>query len=264
MHAGVRQIEVSSFVSPKWVPQMADHQELFQQLHREPQVRYIGLVPNVHGLHSALAVNTPCIAVFTAASETFSLRNINCSIEDSFQRIEQVMIEAKAHHIPVRGYVSCVMGCPYEGDIPVKQVISVVERLLSLGCYEVSLGDTIGVGTAPRVKQLLSALIQSVPVNQLAAHFHDTYAQALVNLYVALEQGIRTIDSSVAGLGGCPYARGAGGNVATEDVVYLVEGLGFKTGINLPALSAAGQVVTDYLGITPRSRVALALRSEKM
>lgn len=257
--AGLRTIEVTSFVSPKWVPQMADHSAVIQGLSAQRDVRYLSLVPNAHGLQDAITAGAKTISVFTAASETFSQRNTNCSVAESLQRIREVMTLAKTHGIEVRGYISCTLGCPYEGAIPIKRVAQLAEQLIELGCYQVALGDTIGVGTAPQAKALVKAVSQAIPVERIAVHFHDTYAQALTNIYVSLEQGVTTVDSAVAGLGGCPYAPGAGGNVATEDVVYLLEGLGVKTGIDLKALAAAGRLICDYLNQPPRSKVSIAL-----
>ncbi len=257
--SGLPVIEATSFVSPKWVPQMADHSDVIQGIERNTNVRYSALVPNEHGLEDALATNIQEIAVFTAASETFSKKNTNCTIAESLERIKNIIDLAKERNIMVRGYVSCTLGCPYEGDIELSAVTALSEKLIDLGCYQVSLGDTIGVGTAKQAKNMVKAVKQHIAVDQLAIHFHDTYAQALTNIYACLDEGIRTIDSAVAGLGGCPYAPGAGGNVATEDVVYLLNGLGLETGIDLNKLTAAGKLICDYLEQTPRSKVALAL-----
>lgn len=256
---GLTAIETTSFVSPKWVPQMADHIEVMKNITRHPNVHYIVLVPNKQGLTDALKVNVQEIAVFAAASETFSQKNTNCSIEESLNRITQVIKDAKKNNIRVRGYVSCVLGCPYEGDITPEQVLAVSEKLIKLGCYQVSLGDTIGIGTPNKTLKLIETLRQKIPVEHLAVHFHDTYALALTNIYVSLEQGISTIDSSVAGLGGCPYAPGAGGNVATEDVVYLLNGLNIHSGIDLKRLIRAGKLICDHLQQPSRSKVAIAL-----
>lgn len=256
---GLKVIEATSFVSPKWVPQMADHSEVMKGIKRNPNVRYTALVPNEHGLNDALDSQVQEIAIFTAASETFSQKNTNCSIEESLNRIAVVIEGAKKHHIPVRGYVSCAIACPYEGDTDPKQVLNVSEKLLNLGCYQISLGDTIGVGTPNKVQKLIDVVSQNISINKLAVHFHDTYAQALVNIYAALEKGIATVDSSVAGLGGCPYAPGAGGNVATEDVVYLLNGLGIESGVDLNKLAKTGRMICDHLDITPRSKVSIAL-----
>lgn len=257
--AGLKTIEVTSFVSPKWVPQMADHSTVLASLPPAPDLRYLSLVPNLHGLHDAIAAGAKTICVFTAASEPFSQHNTNCSIEESLHRIRDIVTLALEHNIAVRGYISCTLGCPYAGKVPVSRVATLAEQLVELGCYQVSLGDTIGVGTAAQAKSLVSTVARAIPINQLAVHFHDTYAQALTNIYVSLEQGVTTVDSSVAGLGGCPYAPGAGGNVATEDVVYLLEGLGISTGIDLNALAAAGRLICDFLQQPPRSKVSIAL-----
>ena len=256
--AGHTVIEAGSFVNPKWVPQMADSEAVFEQLQRHPGVRYTALTPNLRGFERAAAAGVDEVAVFAAASEAFSQKNINCSIDESLERFEAVMTEAAALGIPVRGYVSCVLGCPYEGDIDPEAVRAVSQTLLDMGCYEVSLGDTIGTGTAGSMRQLLDVLLTNIAPQQLAVHCHDTYGQALANILVALENGIATIDSSVAGLGGCPYARGASGNVATEDVVYMLNGLGIESGLNLDRLIAAGRTISAALGRNNSSRVALA------
>lgn len=258
-HTGLKIIEATSFVSPKWVPQMADHSEVMRGITRNPHVRYTALVPNEQGLADAIAAHSEEIAVFTAASETFNQKNINCSIEESLNRIGRVIEIAKKNNIPVRGYISCVLGCPYEGKMTPQPVCYVAEKLIQLGCYQISLGDTIGVGTPNQVQALMDHITQKIPVKKIAVHFHDTYAQALANIYVCLEKGVSTIDSSVAGLGGCPYAPGAGGNVATEDVVYLLNGLGVECGVNLQRLAQAGRLICDYLQQPPRSKVSIAL-----
>lgn len=256
---GLSIIETTSFVSPKWVPQMADHTEVMKNIKRNPKVKYSALVPNEQGLNDALTTNVQEIAVFTAASDTFSQKNTNCSIEESLNRIANVIQGAKKQNIPVRGYVSCVLGCPYEGEITPEQVLNVSEKLLKLGCYQISLGDTIGIGTPNKAQQLIKTISQKIPVEKLAVHFHDTYAQALTNIYASLEKGITTVDSAVAGLGGCPYAPGAGGNVATEDVVYLLNGLGIENGVDLKRLVKAGYLICNYLKEPPRSKVSIAL-----
>lgn len=256
---GLKVIEVTSFVSPKWVPQMADHNAVMHNIKRNPEVRYAALVPNKQGLNDAMKSQVQEIAVFTAASETFSQKNTNCSIEESLNHIADVINDAKKHKISVRGYVSCVTACPYEGEIDPQHVRNVSEKLLNLGCYQISLGDTIGVGTPNKAQKLIDIVSQKIPIRKLAVHFHDTYAQALVNIYAALEKGIATVDSSVAGLGGCPYAPGAGGNVATEDVVYLLNGLGIESGVDLKKLVKTGHMICDHLNITPRSKVSVAL-----
>ena len=258
--AGLSVIEATAFVSPKWVPQMADHTELMQALKRRNGVRYPVLVPNMKGYESARAVGADEIAVFAAASEAFSQKNINCSIEESLARFAPVIEAARADGVAVRGYVSCVLGCPYQGDVPLSDVARVAKALKDMGCYEVSLGDTIGVGTPEKARKMIEAVAKDVPIAMLGAHFHDTWGQALANLYAVLELGVATIDSSAAGLGGCPYAKGASGNVATEDVVYMLNGLGIETGIDLDKLAAAGRYINQHLGgRAPASKVAAAL-----
>ena len=259
--AGLKTLEAGSFVNPKWVPQMADSEQLFAQLQRREGVRYTALTPNLKGFERALAAGADEVAVFGAASESFSRKNINCSIAESLGKFEDVMAEARRHSIPVRGYVSCVLGCPYEGDITPGAVAEVTATLLGMGCYEVSLGDTIGTGTAGSTARLLETLLQQFRAEQLAVHCHDTYGQALANILVALQHGIATFDASVAGLGGCPYARGASGNVATEDVVYMLNGLGIATGIDLEHLIAAGNRISTALGRATGSRTARALEA---
>lgn len=256
--AGVSYIEAGSFVSPKWVPQMAGSAELFTGIQRKDGVTYAALAPNLRGFEDALAAGVKEIAVFAAASESFSQRNINCSISESLDRFLPIMEAARLHGISVRGYVSCVLGCPYEGDIAPKQVSAVANELYAMGCYEVSLGDTIGTGTPGATRTLFDVVSGQIPRGKLAGHFHDTYGQALANIYASLLEGIQVFDSSVAGLGGCPYAKGATGNVASEDVVYLLNGLGIDTGIDLDKLIAAGQRISDILGRANGSRVAKA------
>lgn len=260
--AGVPVIEAGSFVSPKWVPQMADSAAVLAGLPSLPGVRLPVLVPNLKGLEAAQAAGVQEIAVFGAASEAFSQRNINCSIAESLERFRPVTAAALAAGIKVRGYVSCVLGCPYQGDVPVAEVVRVAEALSAMGCYEISLGDTIGVGTAGAARALVKTVAASLGVGRVAVHFHDTYGQALANILAALEEGVRTVDSSVAGLGGCPYAKGASGNVATEDVVYLLNGLGLSTGIDLDALAAVGWQISSVLGRKPASKVGLALAAK--
>jgi isopropylmalate/homocitrate/citramalate synthase len=257
--AGCRVIEAGAFVSPKWVPQMADTAEVLAALRRRPGVRYPVLVPNLKGLERALAADVEEIAVFGAASETFTQRNINCSIAESLERFAPVCRQALAAGLRVRGYVSCVLGCPYEGAVPVGKVAEVAAALDALGCGEISLGDTIGVGTPLKARAMLAAVAERVPLERLAVHFHDTYGQALANILACLELGVATVDAAVAGLGGCPYAKGASGNVATEDVVYMLNGLGIETGIDLEKLAAAGAAICAELGRPPASKVALAL-----
>jgi len=257
-NTGLTVIEAGSFVSPKWVPQMADSGDVLQSIDRHPNISYPVLVPNLQGLSAAILAGAKEIAVFTAASETFSKRNTNCSIAESLERINAVIAAAKQKNISIRAYISCVLGCPYEGEIAVEAVTKLANELYKNGCYEISLGDTIGVGTAGKAQQLIQAVSKVVPIKHLAVHFHDTYGQALANIYAALECGINIVDSSVAGLGGCPYAKGASGNVASEDVIYMLNGLGIKTEINIDALIAAGQFICRQLGKPPRSKVALA------
>ncbi|MBD8120554.1 hydroxymethylglutaryl-CoA lyase [Pseudomonas lutea] len=256
--AGVSYIEAGSFVSPKWVPQMAGSAELFAGLLRKPGVTYAALAPNLRGFEDALAAGVQEVAVFAAASEAFSQRNINCSISESLERFLPVMEAARLHGITVRGYVSCVLGCPYEGTVAPTQVAAVANELYAMGCYEVSLGDTIGTGTPGATRTLFDVVAGQIPRGKLAGHFHDTYGQALANIYASLLEGIQVFDSSVAGLGGCPYAKGATGNVSSEDVVYLLNGLGIETGIDLDKLIAAGQRISDTLGRANGSRVAKA------
>jgi isopropylmalate/homocitrate/citramalate synthase len=257
--AGCPAIEATAFVSPKWVPQMADAADVMKRIRRKPGVRYPVLTPNLKGFEAALAAEADEVAVFVAASETFSRKNINCGIEESLERARPVFAAAAAQGVRVRGYISCVLGCPYEGEIDARKVAEVAEALHRMGAYEVSLGDTIGVGTAGKTAALFDLVAKQVPVDALAGHFHDTYGQALTNVYAAMERGVATFDCSVAGLGGCPYAKGATGNVASEDVVYLMNGLGIATGIDLGKLRAAGQAISDVLGRPPASRVARAL-----
>lgn len=256
---GLTHIEAASFVSPKWVPQMGDASAVMAGISRKAGVTYAALTPNLKGLESAIAAGADEVAVFGAASEAFTQKNINCSIKESLERFAPVIEMAKEHHIRVRGYVSTVMGCPYEGDIDPAQVAAVSRDLLDMGCYEISLGDTIGVGTPLKAKRMLEAVAKQVPVEKLAAHFHDTYGQALANLYAVVEEGVAVIDSSVAGLGGCPYAKGASGNVATEDVLYMLNGLGIETGVDLQKLAQTGHWITAQLGRTSGSKVALAM-----
>ena len=256
--AGLSYIEVGSFVSPKWVPQMAGSAEVFAGIQRQPGVTYAALTPNLKGLEAALEAKVEEVAVFAAASEAFSQKNINCSIADSLQRFVPLMEAAKAADVRVRGYVSCVLGCPYDGEISPEQVASVARELYAMGCYEVSLGDTIGTGTPSKTRHLINVVGRDIPRDRLAGHFHDTYGQALANIYASLLEGINVFDSSVAGLGGCPYAKGATGNVATEDVRYLLQGLGIETGVDMDKLIAAGQRICEVLGKANGSRVARA------
>lgn len=255
---GLTKIEAGSFVSPKWVPQMANSADVIAGIKREKKVNYAALTPNITGLQAALFAKVDEIAVFGAASESFSQKNINCSIEQSIERFIPVIDDALKAGIKVRGYVSCVVACPYEGNIDPRAVATVSKRLIELGCYEVSLGDTIGVGTPKQISKMISTVSQDVPIEQLAIHCHDTYGQAIANIYAAIEHGINTIDSSVAGLGGCPYAVNASGNVASEDVVYLLEGLGIECGVDLNKLISAGNFISQKLGRNNQSKVANA------
>lgn len=264
--AGLRDIEVASFVSPKWVPQMADHAEIMASLppaNRYPDVNYPVLTPNMKGFEAAVAAGAKEVAVFAAASEGFSQKNINCSISESIERFVPLFEEAKRHGVRVRGYVSCVIACPYDGPIAPEKVAQVASRLLELGSYEVSLGDTIGVGTPASVLGMLEAVSRVVPIGQLAGHYHDTYGMAVANVYASYQFGLRTFDSSIAGLGGCPYAKGATGNVATEDLVYLFDGLGMQTDIDLNALVDCAAWISSVLGRTPNSRVSRAMLSKQ-
>lgn len=261
--AGLPVIETTAFVSAKWVPQMADNADVMAGLSRKVGVAYPVLVPNMQGFEAALAAGTQEVAVFAAASETFSQKNTNCSIDQSFERFQPVAEAAKGNGIRVRGYVSCALGCPYEGEVLPQTVADVAQRLHEMGCYEISLGDTIGVGTPAKAQAMVECVAQVVPLEQLAAHFHDTYGQALANIFAVLQKGIAVIDSSVAGLGGCPYAPGAAGNVATEDVVYMANGLGIHTGVDLPALVKTGAFICNALGKTPASKVSIALQSKR-
>lgn len=257
--SGLKHIEAGSFVSPKWVPQMADSEQVFAGITQHPDVIYSALTPNIAGFERALESGVKQIAVFGSASEAFSKKNINCSISQSLARFEPVIALAKQHNVPVRGYLSCTMVCPYEGIIKPEQTTAVSNTLFDMGCYEVSLGDTVGKATPNRVIAMLDSLLTQLPKDALAVHFHDTYGQALANIYQALLMGINTIDSAVAGLGGCPYAKGASGNVATEDVLYLCEQLGIETGVDLNLINEAGWQICKALGKPPASKVALAL-----
>lgn len=261
--SGLRSIEAGAFVSPKWVPQMAGSAEVLAGLDLAGPVSYPVLVPNEQGMEAALNAGAREIAVFGAASESFSRRNINASIAESLQRFAPVMARAQAAGVPVRGYVSCVVGCPYEGRIAPAKVAEVAARLLDMGCYEISLGDTIGVGTPSSVLAMLEAVSKAVPMTQLAGHFHDTYGMAISNIHACLNAGMMTFDSSVAGLGGCPYAQGASGNVATEDVVYLLHGEGHDTGVDLAALVDTAWFIADALGKPPASKLAYAFADKR-
>ncbi|PBP72650.1 hydroxymethylglutaryl-CoA lyase [Pseudomonas syringae] len=256
--AGLGHIEVGSFVSAKWVPQMAGSAQVFERIQRREGVIYSALAPNLRGFEDALAAGVREVAVFAAATEGFSQRNLNCSISESLERFAPVMEAARMHGVRVRGYVSCVLGCPYEGSVSPEQVATVANQLHAMGCYEISLGDTIGTGTPGATRALFNAVAAQIPRGKLAGHFHDTYGQALVNIYASLEEGIQVFDSSVAGLGGCPYAKGASGNVASEDVLYMLQGLGIETGVDLDQVIAAGHRICDVLQRSNGSRVARA------
>lgn len=259
---GLPVVEASSFVSPRWIPQLADAEAVMAGLERRDGVRYPVLVPNLKGYERARAAGAEEIAVFTAASEAFSRKNTNCSIAESLARLNEVIEQARADELPVRGYVSCVLGCPYQGEVPVAAVVEVAEALAAAGVEEISLGDTIGVGTPAKARNMLETVADSVPMERLAVHFHDTYGQALANILACLEAGVGVVDSSVGGLGGCPYARGATGNVATEDVVYMLHGLGLETGVDLDALAGVGHWITQELG-RPPSRAGQAIQGKK-
>jgi len=258
-NAGLSVIEAGSFVSPKWVPQMAGTDRVMAEIARRPGVSYPVLVPNMKGFEAALGAGAEEVAVFGAASESFTRKNINCSIAESLERFAPVTEAARQAGIKVRGYVSCVLGCPYEGGIAPAAAAEVAARLFAMGCYEISLGDTIGVGTPGHARAMVEAVAERVPISQLAVHFHDTYGQALANILACLEIGVATVDSSVAGLGGCPYARGASGNVASEDLVYMLHGLGVETGVDINRLMHAGRYIMAELGRPPQSKVSLAL-----
>lgn len=260
---GYSTIEATSFVSPKWIPQLADHAEVMRGINLHPNISYPVLVPNMQGFVAALDAGVSEIAIFTAASETFTQKNINCTIAESYERFLPILTTAQKQGVRVRGYVSCVLGCPYEGDIKPSAVASVAGHLFDLGCYEISLGDTIGVGTPAKAQAMIEAVMHRIPVKHLAGHFHDTYGQALANIYAVLQQGVQVFDSSVAGLGGCPYAHGATGNVATEDLLYMLQGLGVETNIDLNRVIAVGNYICDQLGRPTRSKVAMAKHNDK-
>lgn len=256
---GLQSIEVASFVSPKWIPQMSDSLLVYEKIKKNPQISYSVLIPNLKGLEKAIALGVKDIAIFAAASETFSQKNINCSIPDSLKRFAELIPIAKKNNIQVRGYISCVLGCPYEGEISPEKVAHIAAELFHLGCYEISLGDTIGVGTPLAAQHLIDEVSKVIPIEKIAVHFHDTYGQALANIFAVLQLGVSVIDSSVAGLGGCPYAEGATGNVATEDVLYLLQGIGIQTGIDLNKILQVGNFISAYLNRPNRSKVSLAL-----
>jgi hydroxymethylglutaryl-CoA lyase len=256
---GLQTIETTSFVSPKWVPQLADAADVYTAIRRKSAVRYPVLVPNMHGYERARAVGVTEIAVFTAASEAFNRTNINASIDESIERFTPVIERAKVDGVAVRGYVSTVLGCPYQGEVPIADVVRVAKRLHDLGCYEVSLGDTIGIGTPTKARAMLAAVAEQVPMSALAVHFHDTRGQALANILACLELGVAVVDSSISGAGGCPYARGATGNVASEDVVYMLQGMNIETGIDLPKLIETGRWLSTQLNRANNSKVGLAI-----
>lgn len=257
--SGLKVIEAGAFVSPKWVPQMADTADVLAHISKRPGVSYPVLAPNMKGYEAALSSNCDEVAVFGAASETFSQKNINCSIAESIDRFRPVVERGIADGVKVRGYVSCVLGCPYEGDVDPGAVADIAKTLFEMGCYEISLGDTIGIGTPTKAVAMIEAVAKHVPTDKLAVHFHDTYGQALANLLAAMDQGVAVIDTAVAGLGGCPYAKGASGNVATEDVLFMLNGMGIETGIDLDKILAASAFISDAIGKPPGSKVALAM-----
>ena len=256
--AGLTKIESASFVSPKWVPQMKDAFEVLSGIERRPGVTYPVLTPNLKGFERALEAGVTEVAVFGAASEAFSQKNINCSISESVERFRPVLEAAQKNSVRVRGYISCVLGCPYQGEVPLENVVNLAEKMFEMGCYEISLGDTIGIGTPLQAKKMVETVAEKVPVSNLALHFHDTRGQALANIYACLELGVSVIDASVSGLGGCPYAQGASGNVATEDVVYMLHGIGIKTGVDIEKLIETGRFISDVFGRLPQSRVSCA------
>jgi hydroxymethylglutaryl-CoA lyase len=261
--AGITHIEATSFVSPKWVPQLADATEVMRQIKRKPGTVYSALVPNAEGFESALAAKVDEVVIFTAASETFSQKNINCSIAQSFDRFAPVALAAKEYHLRLRGSISCALGCPYQGEVPVAAVADVVRRLRDLGCDEIDIADTIGVGTANQVKEVIRAAAQEFPIDRLAGHYHDTYGQALANSLASLEVGLSIFHSSVGGLGGCPFAPGATGNVATEDLLYLLHGLGLPTGIDLDEVVHTGDFISRAIGRVNSSRAGRALSAKQ-
>ncbi len=253
--SGLKTIEATSFVSPKWIPQLADAEEVFRSIEKNPGVAYPVLVPNEKGMQRALDAGAKEVSIFTAASETFNQKNINCTIAESIERFKPVMVMAAKHGIRVRGYISTVIACPYEGPITPDAVVRIAKELAALGCYEISLGDTIGVGTPIKAQQMLAAVAAEVPMQKLAVHFHDTYGQALANIHACLELGVAVVDSSTSGLGGCPYAKGATGNVATEDVLFMLTGMGIETGVDMGKLLAAGEFISEALARRPESKL---------
>ena len=258
-NCGLPFIEAGRFVSPKYIPQMANSEDVLARIERNKKTTYAALVPNLKGIERALSAKADIVAIFTAATEAFAQKNTNCSIDETFNRFEPVLERTRELNIPVRGYVSCVMGCPYQGDVPVADVAEVAERLLKIGCYEVSLGDTIGIGNPRRTKLLINAVADRIPIEKVAVHFHDTYGQALANILRAIDMGVTTIDSAVGGLGGCPYAEGASGNVATEDVIYMLNGMSLSTGIDLNKIVETAWWISGKLNKQPSSRVAPAM-----
>ena len=261
--AGLPAVEATAFVSPKWIPQMADHTEVLAGIRRKPGVSYPVLTPNLKGFEAARAAGATEVAVFGAASESFSRKNINCTIAESLERFRPVTDAARQAGIKVRGYISCVLGCPYEGEVAPAKVAEVARALHDMGCYEISLGDTIGVGTPGKTKAMIEACAREVPIERLAGHYHDTYGQALANIYASLEMGVATFDASVAGLGGCPYAKGASGNVATEDVLYMLNGLGIETGVDLDKVVDIGRWICGVIGKEPQSKAAKAIAAKQ-
>ena len=262
--AGLTKIEVTSFVSPKWVPQLKDAHQVYTGIKRVPCVSYPVLTPNMKGFQRALDADAKEIAIFCAASEAFSQKNTNCSIEESINRFRPVLEEAKKNNILVRGYISCVLGCPYQGNVPVEDVVNLAAKMTEMGCYQISLGDTIGAGTPIQAKIVVQKVLEKVPVSKLALHFHDTRGQALANIYACLELGVSVIDASVAGLGGCPYAKGATGNVSTEDVVFMLNGMNIETGIDLNKLIDTGRFISAFLGRIPQSRVSISASNDHL
>ena len=260
---GLQVIEAGAFVSTQRVPQMSESDQVYSTIYKKEGVSYPVLVPNLKGMERALKLEVKEISLFTTSSETFCQKNINCSIEESFNRFNHIFPLAQSYDIRVRGYVSCALGCPYEGDISIEKTFTICKRLVDMGCYEISLGDTIGVGTPLKVKRLLEKILKNIPSSKVAVHFHDTYGQALANILQSLQMGIHIIDSSVAGLGGCPYAQGASGNVATEDVLYMLEGLEIDSGVNLTKVAQIGYQITQKLGGLSRSKVAQALKAKE-